>query len=824
MLNVSAEWEKAVINDNRRFLNRAQIISPHGNSDWQITVNSDRIMQGGAQFSSGTTSIGSFDIGATIIGKYTLLLQNYNDQFTDYLFEGATVIAYVGLGLSSGTEWIRKGTYIVSDAKIHNGIVTLTCYDNLHLFAKNIPDGFLNAPTTLDELLRHICSYCGVNLATNNLEMKNYMIRGVGEQATFLDAVGFIAQIEGAFARCNPLGQLEIVWYEEIVNGAGLDGGTFDFIEGNTSYHDGDIADGGSFNPWNLGFEFNAGDFIDMGRFWTIVSYTNNNIDIEDVVLTGIQIESTNGEEPYSVLAGEDGYIISITNNEFITETTASSVANHLKNKIVGMRFRPLKISILGNPAMEAGDNAYVVDRKGRAVHCLLTNIDYTIGSYASVSCDAMSAVRNSADRNSAMTKAIVQARKNTERMLSAYDLEMQQLTNLITQSFGLHKSEETLDDGSVIYYMHNKPLLKDSDTVWKMTADAFAVSTDGGKTWNAGIDSSGNVLVNVLSAIGINFDWARGGTLTLGGSNDAYGAMKILDANGGQIGKWDRNGIEATRADINGTLRNRDGEHGLTLINGRVYAYHNESLVGQMGSMGYANSNKRGFSMSSDADYLALSTGRTSGNALAIRYIINNGLNYEGYNERHVFEETVRISGSLFLGHDTTRIIGLGNSAAIVGGLIVDGAFSTTGAKNRVVGTSSGYVGMNAVESTGAFFQDYGSGIMDKNGECFIFLDPIFADTIEAKHEYYIQLTQTSDRNVGYAKKEDGYFVVYGEAGATFDWVISAKQKGYEMDRMEKIDIPDEQDFSDIPIINQGNIEEIANEYLEEYEKELGL
>ena len=91
-------------------------------------------------------------------------------------------------------------------------------------------------------------------------------------------------------------------------------------------------------------------------------------------------------------------------------------------------------------------------------------------------------------------------------------------LTSLITQSFGVYKTEEKLEDGSTIFYMHNKPTLKESDTIWKMTANAFAVSTDGGKTWNAGMDSQGNAVVNVLSAIGIRFDWARGGTLTLGG------------------------------------------------------------------------------------------------------------------------------------------------------------------------------------------------------------------------------------------------------------------------------------------------------------------
>ena len=76
------------------------------------------------------------------------------------------------------------------------------------------------------------------------------------------------------------------------------------------------------------------------------------------------------------------------------------------------------------------------------------------------------------------------------------------------------------------------------------MTANAFAVSTDGGNTWNAGMDSSGNAVVNVLSAIGINFDWARGGTLTLGGQNNTNGLLKLLNASGTEVGRMDNNGI----------------------------------------------------------------------------------------------------------------------------------------------------------------------------------------------------------------------------------------------------------------------------------------
>lgn len=90
----------------------------------------------------------------------------------------------------------------------------------------------------------------------------------------------------------------------------------------------------------------------------------------------------------------------------------------------------------------------------------------------------------------------------------SAYKQAEQNLTALMAQSFGVFKTQEVLPDGSTVSYLHNKPTLETSTKLWKMTADAFAVSTDGGKTWNAGLDANGNVLVNVLSAIGIEASW----------------------------------------------------------------------------------------------------------------------------------------------------------------------------------------------------------------------------------------------------------------------------------------------------------------------------
>ena len=108
----------------------------------------------------------------------------------------------------------------------------------------------------------------------------------------------------------------------------------------------------------------------------------------------------------------------------------------------------------------------------------------------------------------------------------------------------GLFKTPQAQEDGSTIYIMHNKADLNSSNIQWKMTANGVAVSSDYGKTWNAGIDKNGNATFNVMSAVGILFDWAKGGTLTLGGENNVSGKQYVKDANGRTLVTLDNKGI----------------------------------------------------------------------------------------------------------------------------------------------------------------------------------------------------------------------------------------------------------------------------------------
>ena len=112
------------------------------------------------------------------------------------------------------------------------------------------------------------------------------------------------------------------------------------------------------------------------------------------------------------------------------------------------------------------------------------------------------------ANRINGVSNSVKYNREEVYKTINSHDVAVQRLTSLMSQSFGVFKTEEISDNGSYIYYMHDKQTLKDSSTIWKMTADGFAVSTDGGNTWTSGLDSSGNAVLNVLSTIGVKAEW----------------------------------------------------------------------------------------------------------------------------------------------------------------------------------------------------------------------------------------------------------------------------------------------------------------------------
>lgn len=547
MLNVSAKWQRAVMLDNNINVNCfADIVTASGE---KIPISDSELWANGFEVNDSTSSNGTFTIGALVAGKLKIKLNNIYEDYSKYDFDKASVTAYVSKSFSDGTtEKLKIGEYRVSETSYDGSLITLTCLDNINNFNREY-DSNLSYPTTAYEVVRDACIKCDVPFTMARFDNSDYVINEIpsnNQKLTYGQAIAYILQLSGLWGKCGHDGELLIGWYDMSQFGSqNYNGGTFSTTT--TPYSDGDNVDGGNFTDYSSGDSVDGGTFTESRNYHNVYTQKDLNVATDDVVITGVKVIVTSKEDKakdVNALAGKEGYVVSISDNPFISADKAQTVANYIFKKIGGMRFRPLDATLLSNPLIESGDVALVTDRKQNTYSCFISNRTFTVGNGTKISCDAENASRNSADKFSNETKAVVQARKVAQAQLSVYDKQMQLLTQLMSQSLGLFKTEQVQEDGSIIYIMHNKADLNSSNIQWKMTANGLAVSNDYGKTWKAGVDKDGNAIFNIMSAIGINFDWAHGGTLTLGGENNVSGVQYVKDAKGKTLVTLDNRGL----------------------------------------------------------------------------------------------------------------------------------------------------------------------------------------------------------------------------------------------------------------------------------------
>ncbi|OUO75180.1 hypothetical protein B5F53_18495 [Blautia sp. An249] len=599
MLSVSGAFKNELVKDNRNFLEYVDITLSDGKI---LNLTNKDLWNYGLSISDAVSSESSFDIGSVIVNKCTVVISNIYDEFSEYDFTDANVVVYVGLKLPDGTiEKIRKGTFIVDEASYNGSIITLSCFDYLTKFDKDYSLSKLSYPASLLEIYLDACEVCGVSYITANFDNSNYMVeeRPSDESLTFRQVLQWVCQIACKWARMDVYGRLKLDFYNTSIfeKNKALSGGYFDE---STPYSSGDSADGGTFNPWTEGDSYSAGTFEEMKNYHHIFSFQNYSASTDDVVITGIKVKefSRDSKTIGTYQSGNDGYVLEINNNKFIPVGKGNTVASYLGEKLIGLRFRPINVTCLSDPSIEAGDCAYVTDRKSVSYQTFVTNTTFQVGNWQKVLCGAKSPARNSAARYSQITQAYVDNRNEVDTQLSNYDKVVEQVTGIIANSMGMFQTIEQTENGGRIVYQHDKPALEDSMKIWKKTENGFLVSTDGGKTWNAGIDANGNAFLNVLAVVGLSFDWAKGGTLTLGGENNTSGLLKILNSSGGTVVKGSDKGIDIYGGTIGGWAVTQnllynvsgDGKKRVLLAdydfnnNGAIYVQNKNQIIGSNG------------------------------------------------------------------------------------------------------------------------------------------------------------------------------------------------------------------------------------------------
>ena len=466
------------------------------------TINKD-IMNGDNGFSDCAES-SSFPVGATVCKTLTLSINNDQEQWKNYNFYGAKVHAYLKLQTSYAApesvstlldesynpildstgdpiiatqaatkdiiETIDKGVYTVTTPEQYSDIINVTALDDMYKANKVYTSG-LKLPQSLINLVRDACKTVGIGM---NLTMDHgdiIIIRSVPDSMTFRQLFGYAAMVESANARIDYSGNLQFV-------------------------------------KWD--FErTNIPELKNYGNPPTLSS--------DDIVITGIKV--TNGQSSddtdtdYSGIYGEEGYVLELE-NELIDTDQLQTVANIIGEQIVGARFRNLEGDLVYDPLVEFGDMMYTYDRLGNKYLTPLTDVSGNVGGLTTVKTQADDPIRGSSDFYGNSTKAIVAARRMVQKETSAREEAIRRLAETLSSSSGLYMTQEPQQDGSIIYYMHNKPTIAESNIIWKLTAEAFAVSIDGGKTYPYGFAVTGELITRLLYAEGINADYINAGTL----------------------------------------------------------------------------------------------------------------------------------------------------------------------------------------------------------------------------------------------------------------------------------------------------------------------
>lgn len=503
MRNLSTEFKEQQNSGNRNYLKYADFTFTDGST---LSITDKDLWSNGFKFEDAVSQSGSFDIGAAIINKLTLQINNFSGKYTDYIWDGARVVCHIGLELSTGIEKIRICTMTVTDAPYQStAIISLTCEDSMRLFDRDYSESKLTYPATRLQIIQDACKVCGVTLQSTRFDNDDFVIQNRPDDSsiTFRQVIAWVAQMGCQWAKCDEYGRLCFGWYEREVPD-----NFYDLVE----------------TPWK---DVEGNDILDttgeqiitiMQTGITAIQTNGFTPWLYDLEITGIKvteyIENSSQNEVKTYQSGKSGYVIEISDNKLIQEGTGEAICKIISDRCVGMKFRPFSTGALTNIAWEAGDTIAISDRNGKKYKSYLTSVTLNPGAFEQLECSAKSVSRNKQKQYTLSQQVQAESKKNLKDERTAREKAIEELSQRLSESSGTYTTVETQPDGSNIYYLHNKPQLSDSDIIWKMTAEAWAVSTDGGQHWNGGMTVDGDVIARILTATGVNADWINTGTI----------------------------------------------------------------------------------------------------------------------------------------------------------------------------------------------------------------------------------------------------------------------------------------------------------------------
>ena len=491
MKNVSTEFREKVENGSACYA-YANVVLRNG-TKLTLDPSKDFRIDGNSITTNGGSS---FPLGVALSRTIELNLDNYDGRFDAIDFYGAEITLFTGMTLDDGSvEKIKEGIFSVVEPTTPGSTITLVAADYM---AKTSDSYVANTtfPATVFNIYRDVCIQCNLVAGSAKFTNGDFVVDAISENVTCRDMLGYIAMIAGGNAICDSNGAVIIKSYD--FSGLKKSDGTYDYTKAQNF----------------SGFQKNPSISTDMIR------------------ITGVKAENDDGDEKQSYIVGSEDYCFLIE-NPLISGKEAQAL-QLIGNVIVGLEFYTFSGDHISNPLAEFMDPCFVQDMKGNLFFSVLSNITYTYLGSTSISCDTDSPETVKSQKATSGSKVYQNLKKQQQVIKKEFEKQMDALEKQVSNAPGTYISSEVQPDGSSIYYLHDKPTLAESKSVFKITADTITASTDGGKTWNGGFSVDGVMIAKIMTTIGINFDWGVGGTLII---QDRNGKQTVyMDAETGEV------------------------------------------------------------------------------------------------------------------------------------------------------------------------------------------------------------------------------------------------------------------------------------------------
>lgn len=472
-------------------------------------ITSDRICDGGLSIDRTAVSGSKLELGSAIAATLSLTLYNTDKKYDDVNFEGVEMKVSVAVDEDSPT-WVPLGVFIVDTPPRHLSTISISAMDRMVLFDKDASGFDYDTNSTVAEVIQACAKAAGVPLADTNMKnLPNYNVQVSKPETqstiTYRTLLQYCAALTGTFAYMNETGKLAFRWY--------------------------DTTAGFAMTPAN--------------RY-------SSDIYEQDVTITGltytIKAQDSEGKETSTVnVYGSAGYAFDFTDNLLIAGNAARNQAlTVVQSKIIPTTYRPYSAEILPAPWLFPGDAVTYLpvdkdDTAANRVFSVVTNMAYTLNGSTTIAGQGETAQSNSYASTSGLTAAqaqilqrvtdrVTQERTNREQAILQLNEQIKGVKagkdDLLIAGLGLYTTEETLSDGSTVYYYHDKQTLDDSSIIYTFQSGGFAYTTNwngGNPTWTSGFDRNGNLIMNTISAYKLEADDIQAGSITADKINTSY-------------------------------------------------------------------------------------------------------------------------------------------------------------------------------------------------------------------------------------------------------------------------------------------------------------